>query len=1139
MRAFPATRPRLTLLTIALLAGTMTTLVADAPNPLRSELRSSRGATEELEAGWRNPPRLARTRCWWWWLNGNVTREAITRDLEAMKARGLGGANIIDAGGAEQRGNRQVPHGPDFASPAWRQLFVHALVEADRLGLELGLNIQSGWNLGGPTVTPEEAAKRLTWSETEVRGGVSLSVSLPAPPSRDGFYREVAVVAFPRPRAAVEGPAWTIVASSSQASFPPERAADGDRETFWVSGGAGPGAGPTTERPEWLELRFESPVAADRLVVAGRPGYGPRSCRLEALGDGGRAEELASTSLPDDRPGSIPFERRTSSRFRLVLLGAHDPRFPRQPRNVQVAEVTLLAGETVLTKRSSATGRIRNFEEKAYHRYPGGFTATESWHLLESDPDRPDDLVFPAGDVVDVSDRVDEAGVLHWEAPAGGWTILRVGYTLSASRVSTHSEGAGGLVIDYLDREAFEAYWVRVMAPILEEAGPLVGRSLRFLHTDSWELGPVNWTARMPERFRERRGYAMTPFLPALAGYVVESHEISTRFLNDFRRTIAELIAEGKYGAFSAHAHRHGLGIHPESGGPHAAPIDALLCLGRNDVPMGEFWARSRTHRVEDWQRLFVKQSASAAHIYGKRLVLAEAFTTIGPHWERDPRDLKPVFDRVACEGLNLTMLHTFDCSPPEMGVPGQVYFAGTHVNPNVTWWDQAGAFIEYLNRCHFLLQQGLFVADVLYFYGENIPAFVRLKRDDPAAALPGHDYDVTNAEALMTRAAVGDDGRIVFPDGANYRLLALPAHDAISLETLRAVAGLVEAGATVIGRRPGRPLGVAVEPGDDRQFREICDRLWGSSRGPGEAGERVFGKGRVVAGKTAREVLEGDGIGPDFTYTVSEGEGAIDFIHRSTDSADIYFLANWGTSPVAAEASFRVAMRQPEIWNPLTGEIRDAPAFWPADGRTILPLELRSGDSLFVVLRRRIPPDARGKSRSNMPVFSEALRLVGPWTVRFDPAWGGPGAVRFDELVSWTDRPESGIRHYSGRATYETTFDLPGRLGRAPDSDSRLALDLGEVKNLARVRLNDRDLGVVWTTPFRVDITDVLSSSRNRLEIDVVNLWPNRLIGDQKLPADERFTRTNVTKFTRDSPLLPSGLLGPVTLGELTCAQD
>jgi len=1083
----------------------------------------------DLEAGWANPPRIARTRCWWWWLNGNVTAEAITRDLEQMKAKGLGGANVIDAGGAEQRGNRQVPHGPDFASPEWRRLFVHALREADRLGLELGFNIQSGWNLGGPTVTPEQAAKRLTWSEIDVRGGEAIAVGLPMPAVRDDFYRDAAVVAFPLPEQADRSVGYRLAASSGQESHPAEHAVDGDPATFWVSDGARAAQGPAPARPEWLEFRFDAPVEADRLTVIPRPGYGPKQCRLEVATGQDEPATLVEFSMEAEKPKTVDFAPTSADRFRLVIVDAFDPRFPDAPRNVQVAEWSLGAGGRNLTLPQTPAGRIDHYRQKAYDRYPGGFTATAAWHLLEAGPERTGDPACRSEEVVVLTDRLEEDGTLRWDAPPGRWRVLRFGYTLSGSEVSTHSEGGGGLAIDYLDRGAFDAYWQAVMEPILAEAAPYVGRSLQFLHTDSWELGPVNWTARMPEQFRRLRGYAIGRWLPALAGYVVDDRARSTRFLNDFRLTLADLIAEGKYGTFSEFAHRRGLGIHPESGGPHAAPIDALKCLGRNDVPMGEFWARSQTHRVEDWQRLFVKQPACAAHVYGRRLVLAEAFTTIGPQWERDPRDLKPVFDRVACEGLNLTMFHTFDCSPKEMGLPGQAYFAGTHVNPNVTWWDQAGAFVDYLNRCHFLLQQGLFVADVLYFYGENIPAFVRLKRDDPAGVLPGYDYDVINAEALLTRASVAE-GRIVLPDGMSYRLLVLPDHDAIGHATLERIAELVEAGATVVGRRPQKPLGLPAAPDDDARFESLVDRLWGD----GDAGpiaEHRCGQGRVIWGKTARQVLEAEGVGPDFGYDAEREDALLDYIHRATDEAEIYFVANRNERWERADCRFRVVGRLPELWDPLSGETREARAFRQESGATVVPLEFPPNGSLLVVFRRAIARDAAGPARQNFAPCQETSRLPGPWTVAFDPAWGGPESVQFDDLVSWSERPEPGIRFYSGAAVYETRFDLAPAESKALAAGSRILLDLGEVKNVAEVRLNGRRLGVVWTLPFRVDLTDAVGPADNRLEIKVVNLWPNRLIGDEHLPPEERRTSTNITKFTKDSPLLPSGLLGPVAI--------
>ena len=833
------------LVIVAVATGTVlqSTLRAASPTaPIRPELAISADPIVDLEAGWNDPPRMSRTQCWWWWLNGNVTKEAITQDLEEMKAKGFGGANIIDAGGAEQRGNRQVPHGPDFASPEWCELFAHALKEADRLGLELGFNIQSGWNLGGPTVKPEQAAKRLTRAELQVEGGRQLDMRLPQPETVGDYYRDIAVLALPvSDRLDGQAP-LEISAASSQRDHPAKLAVDGDDATFWVSGGRAPGEGPSTAQPALLEIDFCTPTSITELVLRPRDEYGPKRGWVQYSDSPQRWHVLTKWSAARTGDTVLRFPRTTARWFRLVIVDAYDPRSPLMPRNAQIAEIEVKDGDRHVAPAKVALATIANYQQKAYYQYPGPFTATKADHLLFMQPGAANERVIRSEKVVDLTSAVDAAGRLRWNAPAGEWLILRLGYTLSGSRVSTSSQGWNGWAIDYLDPQAFEQYWLDVARPVLETARPYIGQSLKFLHTDSWELGPINWTPRLLQEFRRLRGYDPQPYLPALAGYVVDDRIKSNRFLSDFRRTLADLIADGKYAHFREHAHELGLGIHPESGGPHAAPIDALLCLGRNDIPMGEFWARSRTHRVNDYERLFTKQAASAAHIYGKRIVLAESFTSIGPQWEKAPRDLKPVFDRVACEGLNEVMLHTYDCSPDEMGNPGQAYFAGTHINRHITWWNHADAFITYLNRCQFLLQQGLPVSDVLYFYGENVPSFVRLKDDDPAHVLPGYDYDVTNAEALIERTSVRD-GRIELPEGTSYEVLVFA-----SARLLRA--GGAQAGCQARGRRgdgcrsAADPPDRTVEGSARRTGVSPADRpsVGGRAAWSGEAGRRATG---------------------------------------------------------------------------------------------------------------------------------------------------------------------------------------------------------------------------------------------------------------------------------------------------------
>ncbi len=928
---------------------------------------------DALEAGFDNPPVDARLRAYWWWLNGNVTRESITRDLEEMKAKGFGGALICDAGGAEQDGNRRVPHGPTFFTPEWRELYKHALREGARLGLTMSLNIQSGWNLGGPMIQPSEAPKKLVWSETRAAGPAAFESVLAAPRHAREFYEDVAVVAY---------------------------------------------------------------------------------------------------------------------RVRT-------PRRDRRP--------------------------MADWPFKAVYRSLGG-SAPETSQLLRHLPDEPGEADALSNEVVDLTGRMDGEGKLTWDAPAGEWNILRFGCTLNDHcRVSTCSDGWQGYAIDPLDAGVFRSYWNKVVEPLIADAGPLAGRTLKYLHTDSWEVEAYNWTPGFREAFQAHRGYDPLPFLPVMAGHIVDSRGLSTRFMNDYRKTLGDLAIDHHYKLFVEGAHRHGLLIHPESGGPHAVPIDAQRCLGMDDMPMSEFWAWSWRHRVGDVNRFFVKQPASAAHTTGKSLVAAEGFTTIGPHWQETLWDnLKPSFDRAACEGFNQLFWHAFVCSPREMGLPGQQYFAGTHLNPNSRWWGKSAAFFAYLNRCQFLLRQGEFVADACYYYGDYAPNFAQLKRSDPARVMPGFDYDVVTEETVVTRMSVRD-GRIVLPGGMSYRLLALPDQQNISLPVLRKVRELVEAGATVVGPRPVESESLRDYPDCDREVSRLAGELWGAS-GDADSMTRRVGAGRVISGHTGREVLRADGVKPDFEFH-GDALTTLDYIHRRDGGTEIYFLANASNRWEEAQCTFRVSGKAPELWNPVTGERRFARAYRQAEGCTTLPMEFTPYGSWLVVFRSPASEHPGGADR-NSPRPTERGGIDGAWTVHFDPKWGGPETVQFDRLTSWTKRPEDGIRFYSGTAVYRQTFDLPSSLR---SSEHAIILDLGEVRQLAQVRLNGRDLGVLWTFPFRVDITKAVKAEENELEIEVVNFWPNRIIGDHSLPEEKRYTRTNITKLTRDTPLVESGLLGPV----------
>jgi hypothetical protein len=918
-----------------------------------------------------------------------------------------------------------------------------------------------------------------------------------------------------------------VTASSAHAEYPVARLSDGQTNTFWVSDGVGTGKEPLA----WIRLAFAEDRAVSSLRLTGRPGHGPKALEVFALGADGTRRQLCEGRPERDRVWCAAWDPPQAVRqLEIRVTDAYD-RAGGNPRNVQVAE---LAVEGPGWRWPARPETLPDWEVKALYR-PLSASAPDTSRLLASGFHQ-DEMARPAPtNVVDVSAFVDVAGRLTWLVPPGRWRVFRFCATVAPhARVSTASEGWGGLALDPMDAGAFQRYWDAVVAPLVQDATDVGGKSLKYLHTDSWEIEPYNWTAQFPEAFRARCGYDLRPWLPVLTGCIVGGVAASERLLHDFRKTVAALTAENHFGPFRDKAHRQGLQVRAESGGPHAVPIDAQHCLGLVDVPMSEFWASSWRHRVTDGQRFFVKQPAMAAHTYGQPIVAAEGFTTIGPQWqERVWNNLKPAFDRALCEGLNQLVWTLVTCSPAEMGLPGQDMFAGTHFNPNSTWWRQSEGFLSYINRCQWLLRQGHFVADVLYYYGDHAPNFAQLKQSNPAGLPPGHDYDVATEYVVLHRVAV-KDGRIALPDGMSYGALVLAPHRTLSLPVLRKLRALAEAGAVIVGARPESSSGLAAWQQGDTEARASIATLWGGAGAPA---------GLVRFADTAAW-LKATGLPADFALAPATEAGKVDYIHRRTVEADVYFVANPEEHPLRARMRFRVTGKTPEFWDPQDGTMRLLPE-WRAteDGRTEVPLELEACGSAFIVFRGALKGGTVRAAQvpgRNYPRLQPGAEIAGPWEVTFDPAWfypdSGTGSQRvFEKIEDWSQRPEAAVRYYSGAAVYRTSFATPAALaGQGKDS----FLALGDVRELARVRLNDRDLGVAWSPPWRVRIpAGALLPTGNRLEIEVVNFWPNRLMGDAGLPPGQRRTRTNITKF--DSPkgeahyttLMASGLLGPVRL--------
>lgn len=999
----------------------------------------------QLKEEFQNTPPESRLRCWWWWLNSNTTMETITRDLEEMKAKGYGGATIYDGGVGIDRYAKNTPSGPRFLSKHWLELYRFAVKESDRIGIELTVNLGSGWNPGGPDITPQNAMKKLVYSETEITGGKHVTIELKQPESYL-FYKDIIVQAIPMPQK-------------------------------------------------------DSPI---------------------------KNEAIANWSAKS---------------FNSSL----------------------------------------GFQEK----YP--------LHLLREGFDNPVavEIIKKDKKILDLTKYFD-GETLNWEAPEGSWLVIRYGYTCNGAQVSTSADTWIGLSVDFLSAEAFKAFSDNVIKPLIEEA-KAAGNSLKGITTDSWEMGTPNWTAKFPEEFKQRRGYDLTEYLPVMTGRVVESQEVSNRFLSDMRKTVSDCIADNFFRKMAEIAHENGLFISPESGGPCYSPVNALEMLAINDIPHGEFWAKSTTHVTSDDARLAVKQAATVAHTNGKRYVQAEGPTSIGPQWERAPRDLKEDIDRTLCSGVNRIAWAVFTSSPKEFGLPGNEFFACTHLNPNARWWDEAGDFIGYLNRCFYMLQQGLFVADVLYYNGDDVPNMVFLKEDHPELNF-GYDWDACSRSVVLNRVKISN-GKIVLPDGMTYRVMVIPDDKYIDLDVLHKLELLVKEGMTlIVDSRPTKATGLSDYPQSDKEVIDITKSLWGDMDGVHRT-ELEYGRGRVIWGQDINNVLMGMGIEPDLSFTSQQKDTKLDYIHRTMDAQELYLVINRYTYKgiddsfyryitslpdryEQVDCSFRVSGKVPEFWNPQTGKTTPVLNYMEKNGRTIIPIHFAPEGSVFVVFRDREkqekyvvkiekadhslfpiseevvihPPieikEQEGKmiadiyqpgsynlhwsdgtvSTIKVSEESKEVALNTSWIVHFDPKWGGPASITFNELKSWTSFKDDGIKYYSGKATYENSFAV----SKSESKGKKLILNLGQVQEMGVVRINGHRLNLLWSPPFEVDITDFAVEGSNKLEIDVVNLWPNRLIGDGKIPYNKRFTKTNIIKF--DEPdaeryLREAGLIGPVSL--------
>ena len=1094
--------------------------------------------TDSLKSGFENPPERARPRVWWHWMNGNISKEGIKLDLEWMHRVGLGGYQNFDAALSTPT---VVPKRLVYMTPEWKDAFRYAIVLGDQLDLEMAIAGSPGWSeSGGPWVPAPQGMKKYVWSETRVEGGQPFAGTVAHPPSNTGafqnlsirdllerpegskpipqFYADVAVVAYPVPASDVPPESLHPKVSASGGNVDVAMLSDGDLEK-------------TTKLPippvgqtAWIQYEFAEPQAIRSVTIVTKSlgsiaamiaGIGSPEKSLEASDDGQEFREVVK--LPDGGAPehTVSFPPVTAKFFRVVFRRSPPPplpawasgldpasfgiRFGAPPTDYEIAELVLHPG-----------ARVNRFEDK------GAFSTLGDLYEFATPPVASGDAVSKS-DVIDLTSKMHADGTLDWTPPAGHWVVLRFGYSLLGITNHPATPEATGLEVDKLNHAYVKSYMENYLESYKQTVGAeyMGKRGIRYIINDSYEAGPQNWTDNMLAQFKKLRGYDPLPWMPVLVGQVVQSAEASDRFLWDFRKTLSDLIANEHYGQLEATLHEWRMGHYGESHESGRAFIgDGMEVKKMNEVPMSAMWTQTPGVNKEQYgYNADDRESASVAHIYGQNLAAAESMTAAAAPWAWSPATLKPTADQELLNGINRFVIHESAHQPLADKAPGMTLGPfGQWFNRNETWAEEAAPWIKYIARSSYLLQQGHFGADVIYFYGEdsNLTAIFANKAPDVPA---GYGFDYINADGLIHMLS-GSEGRITTKSKMEYRLLALdPYSRHMSLPVLRAIYKLVQDGAEVAGQKPTDDPSLA---DDQAEFERLNDELFGDG-----TGVHTVGKGKVYAGQNAAAALTAMNVAPDFDYTKPESDTRLLFVHRKLTDGDLYFVDNRNDRDETVDATFRVAGKVPELWHAETGQSEPV-SYNIADGRTTVPLHLEPWGTVFVVFRK--PTQETSRTLPKVMV-TDLATIEGPWQVAFQAGRGAPASITLNKLISWSDSTDAGVKYFSGAGTYTKSFQASPEWFK---KGAKLWINLGDVKNLAEVMVNGKSLGIVWHAPYSVDATSALKPGANEVAIKVINAWVNRLIGDQQ-PGATKYTFADVKPYRANSPLLASGLLGPV----------
>lgn len=1092
-------------------------------------------SSTSLSDDFQNPPESAKPWVFWYWMRAAVTEEGITTDLEAMKEAGIGGAYLMPIKGAD---NPPLLENPAIQlSPQWWKMVRHAFNEADRLGLKFAMHASDGFALaGGPWITPELSMQKIVWVDTVILSGTRVNLLLPQPPMLENYYRDIATYAYPTP---------TDAKYSTQKIQTKITTSTGENAAYLLNTNNNQKF--RSDDPCWIQYEFNDPFVCRSIYIEAGNNFQAVRLKIEVSNDGKNFQSLGRLNTPrhgwqDWEEGyTFSIEPTTAKCFRFVFdpegtePGAEDLDNAKWKANFKISKLEL-SGEAKIGGIEGKNGTV--------------------WRIAEqiSEEKIPENACINSEDIINITEYVKD-GKLTWDVPDGIWTILRVGHT-SNGKTNYTAGGGIGLEVDKFNPEAIKYQYEQWFGRIIDSMGTdLASRVLDVFHVDSWECGSQNWSPVFAAEFEKRRGYSPIAFLPTMTGLPIDDINKSEQFLKDIRTTIVELTNENFYGLLTDLVHKDGCKFSAECIAP-TMTSDGLLHYGQVDIPMGEFWLRSPTHdKPND-----ALDAISGAHIYGKSLVQAECFTELRMAWDEHPALLKTLGDRNFAKGFNKFVFHVFAQNPWPDKKPGMTLDPiGLFMQPNQTWWEPGKEWIKYIQRCQSVLQKGKPVVDIAVFIGEDIPRRsvlpnrlidvlpgiigqdkvesekLRLQNEgQPRVEMPryvhgsanisnpddwndplnGYAYDSFNPDALLNLAIV-EDGRIVLPGGASYELMVFPGErkmdpngEFMSEEVALKILELVEDGATVLFSRKPAPK--------TDEAKAVLDRLLNEANYE-----------NVLFGAYNEPSFRIIGIEEDFMALDSNNQRIknIPWNHRKSEKLDSYFISNQNDSLMKLKVSLRITGKSPQLFNPQTGKVTTAKSWRIENNRTEIPIKLEANESVFLVFE-----EATNATEMNEGVNWIEKTIVQTldetWMLQFDFEFGSPTeTVEINELKSWTEFEEFGIKHYSGTVLYQKTFMS------ANYTDQRVWLELTNVANIASIKLNGVECGVAWTPPYQLEITNALKEGANDLEIKVTNTWANRLIGDHQLPVEEQLTWTSAPYMLEGKPLLPAGILGDVNI--------